>query len=125
LTIALLLMWLTDAIPHLDLFDNDWSNWTYGEIAPPGKFMHAVDGRASGGFGAGLLTAASSPAPRSALFAVYLCLVNSYSAVRESIILHRSVSDRLIRCSSGRRYGRSGIAQCPDAASRQYEQTRG
>jgi glucose-1-phosphate adenylyltransferase len=38
-------VWLTDAISHLDLFDNDWPIWTYGEIAPPGKFVHAVDGR--------------------------------------------------------------------------------
>ena len=37
-----------------------------------------------------LLTGASSPAPRSALFAVYRFVVNSYSAVRESIILHNA-----------------------------------
>ena len=29
----------------LDLFDRDWPIWTYGEIVPPAKFVHDVDGR--------------------------------------------------------------------------------
>ena len=36
---------LTDVVPDLDLYDRDWPIWTYGEITPPAKFVHDVDGR--------------------------------------------------------------------------------
>ena len=36
---------LTDFIPGLDLYDQDWPIWTYGEIVPPAKFVHDEDGR--------------------------------------------------------------------------------
>ena len=36
---------LTDVVPALDLYDQDWPIWTYGEITPPGKFVHNDDGR--------------------------------------------------------------------------------
>ncbi len=36
---------LTDVVPALDLFDNDWPIWTYAQITPPAKFVHDVDGR--------------------------------------------------------------------------------
>ena len=36
---------LTDVIPDLDLYDRAWPIWTYGEITPPAKFVHDVDGR--------------------------------------------------------------------------------
>jgi glucose-1-phosphate adenylyltransferase len=36
---------LTDVIPALDLYDMEWPIWTYGEITPPAKFVHDVDGR--------------------------------------------------------------------------------
>ena len=39
---------LTDARPQLDLFDRDWPIWTYGEIAPPAKFVQDADGRSGG-----------------------------------------------------------------------------
>ena len=31
---------LTDFTPALDLYDQDWPIWTYGEITPPAKFIH-------------------------------------------------------------------------------------
>ncbi len=31
---------LTDFTPALDLYDQDWPIWTYGEIVPPAKFIH-------------------------------------------------------------------------------------
>jgi glucose-1-phosphate adenylyltransferase len=48
---------LTDVVPALDLYDQDWPIWTYAEITPPGKFVHddenrrgfAVDSLVSGG----------------------------------------------------------------------------
>ena len=30
---------------RLDLYDNDWPIWTYGEVTPPAKFVHDEDGR--------------------------------------------------------------------------------
>ena len=31
---------LTDFVPKLDLYDNQWPIWTYAEIKPPAKFIH-------------------------------------------------------------------------------------
>jgi len=36
---------LTNIIPALDLYDQDWPIWTYAEITPPAKFVHDEDGR--------------------------------------------------------------------------------
>ena len=36
---------LTDFVPGLDLYDQEWPIWTYGEIVPPAKFVHDEPGR--------------------------------------------------------------------------------
>jgi glucose-1-phosphate adenylyltransferase len=36
---------LTDIVPELDLFDQDWPIWTYAEVVPPAKFVHDETGR--------------------------------------------------------------------------------
>ncbi len=36
---------LTDVVPALDIFDQDWPIWTYSPITPPAKFVHDTDGR--------------------------------------------------------------------------------
>jgi glucose-1-phosphate adenylyltransferase len=36
---------LTDIVPDLDLYDQNWPIWTYGEMTAPAKFVHDVDGR--------------------------------------------------------------------------------
>jgi glucose-1-phosphate adenylyltransferase len=36
---------LTEVIPALDLYDSEWPIWTYGEVTPPAKFVHDVEGR--------------------------------------------------------------------------------
>jgi glucose-1-phosphate adenylyltransferase len=36
---------LTDFVPALDLYDQDWPIWTYGEVVPPAKFVHDEAGR--------------------------------------------------------------------------------
>jgi hypothetical protein len=36
---------LTDTVPALDLFDQDWPIWSYAEITPPAKFVHDTDER--------------------------------------------------------------------------------
>ena len=36
---------LTDFIPGLDIYDQDWPIWTYAEVVPPAKFIHDEDSR--------------------------------------------------------------------------------
>lgn len=36
---------LTDFMPELDLYDNDWPIWTYSELTAPAKFIHNEEGR--------------------------------------------------------------------------------
>ena len=36
---------LTDFIPSLDIYDNEWPIWTYSELTPPAKFIHNEEGR--------------------------------------------------------------------------------
>ena len=36
---------LTDFIPALNLYDQDWPIWTYAEIVPPAKFIHDSEDR--------------------------------------------------------------------------------
>ena len=36
---------LTSVLPGLDMYDHDWPIWTYAEITPPAKFVHAEEGR--------------------------------------------------------------------------------
>ncbi len=36
---------LTDIVPALDLYDQEWPIWTYGEMTAPAKFVHDEDGR--------------------------------------------------------------------------------
>ena len=36
---------LTDVVPALDIYDQDWPIWSYNEITPPCKFVHDEDGR--------------------------------------------------------------------------------
>jgi len=36
---------LTEFIPPLDLYDNEWPIWTYSENTPPAKFIHDDEGR--------------------------------------------------------------------------------
>ncbi len=75
---------LTDTVPHLDLFDRAWPIWSYGEITPPAKFVHDVDGRrgvaVSSLLGEGCIVSGASIS-RSLLFTG--ARVNSYSTVHE------------------------------------------
>jgi glucose-1-phosphate adenylyltransferase len=36
---------LTSVLPGLDMYDHEWPIWTYAEITPPAKFVHAEEGR--------------------------------------------------------------------------------
>ena len=79
---------LTETLPALDLYDNNWPIWTYSEVTPPAKFVHDLDGRrgsavaslVSGGCivsGAAIKRSMLSPNVR----------VNSFSSLEEAVVL--------------------------------------
>ena len=79
---------LTDLIPDLDLYDQNWPIWTYGEITPPAKFVHDQDGRrgqAISSLVSGGCIVSGASLKRSLLFTGVR--VNSFSAVENAVIL--------------------------------------
>jgi len=79
---------LTDIVPQLDLYDQDWPIWTYGEITPPGKFVHDTDGRrgsAVTSLVSGGCVVSGSALKRSLLFTGVRA--NSYSSIENAVIL--------------------------------------
>ncbi len=79
---------LTETLPALDLYDHNWPIWTYGEVTPPAKFVHDLEGRrgsavaslVSGGCivsGASIKRTMLSPNVR----------VNSFSSLEEAVVL--------------------------------------
>ena len=79
---------LTETLPALDLYDQDWPIWTYSEVTPPAKFVHDLEGRrgaavaslVSGGCivsGASIKRTLLSPNVR----------VNSFSVLEEAVVL--------------------------------------
>jgi glucose-1-phosphate adenylyltransferase len=79
---------LTDVLPALDLYDQDWPIWTYGEITPPAKFVHDDDGRRGQAVDAlvsGGCIVSGSTVRRSLLFTGVH--VHSYCDVEGAVIL--------------------------------------
>jgi glucose-1-phosphate adenylyltransferase len=79
---------LTDIVPDLDLYDNNWPIWTYGEITPPAKFVHDEEGRrgsAVSSLVSGGCIVSGASLSRSLLFTGVR--VNSYSRVHEAVIM--------------------------------------
>ena len=79
---------LTDVVPDLDLYDQDWPIWTYGEMTAPAKFVHDVEGRrgtaVSSLISGGCIVSGAS-LRRSLLFTnVHL---HSWAVVEEAVIL--------------------------------------
>jgi len=121
---------LTDIVPELDLFDQDWPIWTYAEITPPAKFVHDLDGRrgeaisslVSGGC---ILSGAS--ARRSLLHTgVHM---HSYARVEGAVLLpyvdvgrharlHNVVVDRGVRIPEG-----LVVGEDPEADARRFRRT--
>ena len=86
---------LTDVVPELDLYDSEWPIWTYGEITPPAKFVHDIDGRrgsAVSSLVSGGCIVSGAFLKRSLLFTGVR--VNSYSMVENTIILPQSAVGR-------------------------------
>ena len=105
---------LTDVVPDLDLYDRDWPIWTYGEITPPAKFVHDVDGRrgsAVSSLVSGGCIVSGASLSRSLLFTGVR--VHSYSHVHEkrwscpmshigrNVRLRKVVIDRGVRIPDG------------------------
>jgi glucose-1-phosphate adenylyltransferase len=79
---------LTDVVPSLDLFDQQWPIWSYAEIVPPAKFVHDHEGRrgeAISSLVAGGCIVSGAVLRRSLLFTgVFL---HSYAHVDNAVIL--------------------------------------
>jgi glucose-1-phosphate adenylyltransferase len=79
---------LTDVLPELDVYDDDWPIWTYAKITPPAKFVHDVDGRR--GFAISSLVSGGCIISGSALRNTLLCEnvhVHSFGKVDHGVIL--------------------------------------
>jgi len=79
---------LTDVVPELDLFDQNWPIWTFAEITPPAKFVHDVDGRrgsATGSLVSGGCIVSGATVVRSLLFTG--TRLHSYSRVENAVVL--------------------------------------
>ena len=85
---------LTDVVPALDLYDQNWPIWTYSEVTPPAKFVHDEEGRrgtAAASLVSGGCIVSGATLRRSLLFTGVR--INSYSSVEEAVVLpHVNVS---------------------------------
>ena len=91
---------LTDTLPELDLYDQEWPIWTYGEVTPPAKFVHDVDGRrgqAVSSLVSGGCIVSGGSIKRTLLFTGVR--VNSFSSLEEAVVLPRVFVGRNARLS--------------------------
>lgn len=79
---------LTDIVPPLDLYDQDWPIWTHAEVVPPAKFVHEEEGRrgeAISSLVSGGCIISGGSARRSLLFTNVH--VHSYARLHEAVVL--------------------------------------
>src|SRR6478735_9317970 len=79
---------LTDTVPELDLYDSEWPIWTYGEVTPPAKFVHDVDGRrgqAVSSLVSGGCIISGASLTRSLLFT--RCHAHSFASIENSVVM--------------------------------------
>ena len=79
---------LTNVVPDLDIYDQDWPIWTYAEITPPAKFVHDEDGRrgnAVTSLVSGGCIISGAALRRSLLFT--RVHVHSYAELEEAVVL--------------------------------------
>ena len=89
---------LTDIVPALDLYDRAWPIWTYGEITPPAKFVHDVDGRR--GFAVSSLVSGGCIISGAAVSRTLLSTgvrVHSYTTLHEAVVLPYAQVGRNVR----------------------------
>ena len=81
---------LTDTVPELDLYDHDWPIWTYGEVTPPAKFVHDLEGRrgsAVSSLVSGGCIVSGASIRRALLFTGVR--VNSFASLEDAVVLPR------------------------------------
>ena len=86
---------LTDFVPKLDLYDNEWPIWTYAEIVPPAKFIHNEDGRrgaAVSSLVSGDCIVSGSEVSNSLLFTG--CRTHSFAALEYVVALPQVIVNR-------------------------------
>ena len=79
---------LTDTLPSLDLYDRDWPIWTYGEVTPPAKFVHDLEGRRGSAIASlvsGGCIVSGASIKRALLFTNVR--VNSFSNLEDAVVL--------------------------------------
>ena len=104
---------LTDILPNLDLYDQSWPIWTYGEMTAPAKFVHDVDGRRGSAISSLVAggTIVSGASVRRSLLSTNVHL-HSHSSVEAAVILpnvdigngarlRRVIVDRGVRIPKG------------------------
>jgi glucose-1-phosphate adenylyltransferase len=89
---------LTDIVPQLDLYDQNWPIWTFAEISPPAKFVHDKDGRrgqAISSLVSGGCIISGASVRQSLLFTEVR--LHSYSQIENAVILPRVKIERSAR----------------------------
>jgi glucose-1-phosphate adenylyltransferase len=79
---------LTETLPALDLYDQNWPIWTYSEVTPPAKFVHDLEGRrgnAVASLVSGGCIVSGASIKRAMLFTNVR--VNSFSSLEEAVVL--------------------------------------
>jgi len=121
---------LTQASPALDLYDRDWPIWTYGEIVPPAKFVHDIDGRrgeAVSSLVSGGCIVSGSMIRRSLLFTGVR--VHSYARLDGAVVLpyaviHRSARLRNVIIDRGVVIpAKLVVGEDPDADAKRFRRT--
>ncbi len=79
---------LTETLPALDLYDQNWPVWTYGEVTPPAKFVHDIEGR-RGQAVASLVSGGCMVSGSSVLHSLLFTgvKVNSFSLLQQAVVL--------------------------------------
>jgi glucose-1-phosphate adenylyltransferase len=79
---------LTDVVPALDIYDQDWPIWTYAPITPPAKFVHDTEERR--GMAVSSLVSGGCIVSGATLRHTLLCTgvrVHSYARVENAVVL--------------------------------------
>jgi glucose-1-phosphate adenylyltransferase len=79
---------LCEILPSLDLYDKEWPIWTHGEVTPPAKFVHDLEGRrgqAISSLVSGGCIVSGASIRRTMLFTGVR--VNSFSSLDEAVVL--------------------------------------
>jgi glucose-1-phosphate adenylyltransferase len=123
---------LTDVVPALDLYDQEWPIWTYGEITPPAKFVHNDDGRrgmAVDAMVSGGCIVSGSIVNRSLLFTgvrvhsycdIQSAVVLPYVDIARSARLTNVVVDRGVRIPEG-----LVVGEDPELDAKRFRRTAG